>query len=140
MTDPKTVRNVNGDQLMLKICVFSDSHGAYKNLIAVAEKEHPDCVVFCGDGEKDIERFSQSFPDIRLYAVCGNCDFMSKFPDELSFSLAGINLFVCHGHMYKVKYEHDLATLKAKARAVKADIALFGHTHSADIIRMVISP
>ena len=38
-------------------------------------------------------------------------------------------IFVTHGHMYNVKYDHNYHTMKEKGLSIGADAVIFGHTH-----------
>ena len=113
----------------MKACVFSDSHGVVKNMIAAVELEKPDVCFFLGDGERDIPKLEEKFPDLPVYAVRGNCDFRSDLKKLLIFNVEGVIIFATHGHLSNVKYEEDLRTLTYQAKEAGADIALFGHTH-----------
>ena len=68
----------------MRLLVLSDSHGR-KNLLLKAVELHPeaDAVIFLGDGERDIEFLKEIYPELKLYAVCGNCDFNSANPPFL---------------------------------------------------------
>lgn len=115
----------------MRLLVLSDSHGR-KNLMLKAVKLHPeaDAVIFLGDGEGDIDFLKEIYPDIKLYAVCGNCDFSSSLPLFLLEKFGGKTVYAAHGHNESVKY--SLYGLKQKARSCSASIALYGHTHVPD--------
>jgi putative phosphoesterase len=114
----------------MKACVFSDSHGYTGNMKAAIELEKPDFCFFLGDGERDLSRMAETYPDLPFYAVRGNCDFGTKLENLMICEVEGVRLFLTHGHLSYVKYEYDLETLTSQAREAEADIALFGHTHS----------
>ena len=113
----------------MKLCVFSDSHGAADRLIAAIRRETPALCFFLGDGERDLAAAQARFPSLPFYAVRGNCDLRSGLSGELVCSAGGVRFFVTHGHLYDVKYDPGLERLTAAARAAGADTALFGHTH-----------
>ena len=113
----------------MKICVFSDSHGYAANMISAIELEKPDIVLFLGDGEKDLARLEEKFPELQIYAVRGNCDFGTKLKNLLIVKVDGVTIFMTHGHLSYVKYDYRLETLTSQALEAGADIALFGHTH-----------
>ena len=115
----------------MKLCVFSDSHGAAERLIAAIEREGPALCFFLGDGEHDLAAAQARYPALPFYAVRGNCDLRSALSGELVCTVAGVTFFVTHGHLYDVKYESSQERLTAAARAAGADVALFGHTHRA---------
>lgn len=112
----------------MRILVLSDSHGdpvGVKKIIASQKAaEH---VIFCGDGEGDLEGAKLMFPEKTFYMVRGNCDFGSRLPVVQTFPLGGKKLMLAHGHTYYVK-QTDSDLLFA-ARGAGADIVLFGHTH-----------
>jgi putative phosphoesterase len=113
----------------MKACVFSDSHGVAKNMIAAIELEKPDFCFFLGDGERDIDKIRGKYPDLPIYAVRGNCDFRSDLNRLIICNVEGVIIFATHGHLSNVKYEDELNTLTYQAKEAGADIALFGHTH-----------
>ena len=113
----------------MKICVFSDSHGYAGNMISAIELEKPELCFFLGDGERDIARVIEEYPDLPVYAVSGNCDFRTDFSSSLFCEVGGVKIFATHGHLSRVKYDYDLETLTSQAAEAGADIALFGHTH-----------
>ena len=112
----------------MRLLVLSDSHGR-KNLLLQAVELHPeaDAVIFLGDGERDIDFLKELHPEIKLYAVCGNCDFNSSLPPFLIEKFGGRTVYAAHGHYESVKY--SLAVLMQKAHNCSASIALYGHTH-----------
>lgn len=113
----------------MKICVFSDSHAYAANMIAAIELEQADCMFFLGDGAKDLQTVQERFPWLPIYAVCGNCDFMSGLEQLLRCEVEGVRIFAVHGHRSNVNYEYRMDTLASQAIEAGADIALFGHTH-----------
>ena len=111
---------------MKKIVVFSDSHNtplseSFKQILNEA-----DVAIFCGDGLAALNEYLDK-PD--FYAVCGNCDGFSS-PDEIELQIEEVKILVTHGHRYSVK--SDLLNLIYRAKEVKADLVLYGHTHIAD--------
>lgn len=114
---------------MIKLCIFSDSHGTAEGMIRAVEKEWPALCFFLGDGERDLRQLQERFPALPVYAVRGNCDLRSSLSSSLSCTVAGLRIFATHGHLYQVKYEPELETLREAARENGAALALFGHTH-----------
>ncbi|MDO4458590.1 MAG: metallophosphoesterase [Clostridia bacterium] len=112
----------------MKIIVLSDIHGDYfRAKEAVDKVKTAEVVIFTGDGERDIDRLEEIYPDIKFLKVRGNCDMGSNLPVADSITLEGKKIFYTHGHMYNVKYsEYDV---REAARERKADIVLYGHTH-----------
>ena len=117
----------------LKILVISDSHGAFRAVEDILEKNSSvKTVIFLGDGESEIEDMRNLYPDREFITVCGNCDFGSSAPTGRVAELGGHRIFCTHGHCYGVK-SGDLSTLHRAAASVGCDIILYGHTHEARI-------
>ena len=91
-----------------------------------AKNPKADALIFLGDGCKDLEKVQDALP-MPVYPVHGNCDFGADLPDELVLDLGGARIFCMHGHNYNVK--SDLYRAVCAARARKAGLLLFGHTH-----------
>ena len=118
----------------MKLFVFSDSHGHAGPALAAAARHKDIAACFFlgdGDGQTDADHFAGEFPSIPLYQVRGNCDFASLAPTEGLVPCAGRLVFYTHGHVYNVK--NGPARLQEAAAARGADIALFGHTHTAHL-------
>lgn len=116
---------------MTKILVVSDSHGGYWRLREAIESEPSAKVVFfLGDGERDIEKISEEYPNRFFHVVQGNCDWGSTLPVSVTDEIEGKRIYACHGHSHLVKY--GTADLVSAAKAQDAAIALYGHTHNPD--------
>lgn len=115
---------------MFRALVLSDSHRDYLSLAeAIRLHREADAVFFLGDGENDLYTYSveKEWTGKKLTAVCGNGDFRSELPKEVSLPLCGKNFFVLHGHTRAVK--SGLQMLSEAAHEKNADIVLYGHTH-----------
>lgn len=112
----------------MKWLVVSDSHGMSGNLYDVLES-HRDIegLFFLGDGLHDIEYLKGTHPDLKVYAVCGNCDKPGA-PTEGIADCGGVCVLYTHGHMYGVK--SALGPLCRHAKEEGAAVALYGHTHN----------
>lgn len=111
----------------MKILIVSDTHGYLERLERVMEREIPiDMMVHCGDVEKDAARIPLITPS-PLYMVAGNNDWGRGLSNVLTADAGGHRIFITHGHTYQVGY--GIERLVAAAKANKADIAMFGHTH-----------
>lgn len=112
----------------MRILVFSDSHGSTA-CMREALFDHPeaDMIIHLGDGERDLEKLSELVAGRRIVQVCGNCDFYSQLPANEIIEISGKKIFCSHGHTELVK--HGTQAFISKARALGADIALYGHTH-----------
>lgn len=93
------------------------------------EREKPDLVLHLGDHLQDAQRLSGYYPKLPLVAVPGNCDGWTSDPLKRQLTLEGHTLLMSHGHLWQVKSGYDAAIWEA--RQARADILLFGHTHSA---------
>ena len=114
------------------ILVISDTHGRITNAVNIIEKLKPDYILHLGDVVRDVEDLEAIFPSKDIIAVSGNNDFWASAKysaTERLLDLDGKKIFMCHGHTYGVK--RDNARVIHKARTLGADIALYGHTHSA---------
>ena len=85
-------------------------------------------VIHLGDGADEAEMVKAKFPEKTFLQVRGNCDWGCDLPVEGEITLEGKKLFYTHGHAYNVKY--GLYNICCAAREKKADIVLFGHTHT----------
>ena len=112
----------------MKILVFSDSHRFLSGMYAALELHQPQQVIHLGDMMDDAEQVAEHYPKLPFCMVPGNCDgWTISAPVKKQISLAGKSILLSHGHRWGVKSGYDAAI--ADARAVNADILLFGHTH-----------
>jgi putative phosphoesterase len=120
----------------MRIVAVSDTHGS-RDLLrdAVMQAAHigrVDVFVHCGDGVRDMEAVDAILhdvnPDVRIYAVSGNCDVsVFTYPKTELFEVNGVRMMVTHGDKQKVKL--DRRALLNEARSLGAQVAFFGHTH-----------
>lgn len=115
---------------MMKILIVSDSHGKWKDLQRLTEREQPDVVLHLGDLLADAQKLWLICPDVAVEAVPGNCDgwFSNQETDRI-LSYEGVRFFLTHGHGYQVKSGSGAVIMAGKA--AQADVILFGHTHRA---------
>lgn len=118
----------------MKILVISDTHGYIAPAQnAIMRNPNIDLIIHLGDSWRDAYKLSLMFPNIPIEYIRGNCDFASSnVPDEKLLELGGKRVFITHGHRYAVK--KDYSRLQRKASELDADLVLFGHTHTADIV------
>ena len=110
----------------MKIVVFSDSHGRTQAMSRALHQELPDVLIHLGDGFSDLP----ADIGIPVYQVRGNCDSPAcGLAESRLLELCGARLFLTHGHRYNVKF--GLERLQWAALEAQAQLALFGHTHSA---------
>ena len=117
----------------MRVGVFSDSHGDTKALDELLEKMgYVDAVCFLGDVARDAEhlemRLSAMANRPQLYAVRGNNDYYSTclLPWEMLIELGGVRIYMTHGHRAA-----GVLGLVYKALECEAQVAMFGHTHTA---------
>lgn len=114
----------------MKILVFSDSHSNVSYMIDIINvcKEDTSLIVHLGDMCSDFKKIKSVFPDIPSVFVKGNNDFFEIDVDnEFIGLLEGVKCLFTHGHQYGVK--NGVSGISARARAIKAELVLFGHTH-----------
>ena len=113
----------------MRIVVISDTHRDFNSLYELVQQQKARTQLFLhlGDGEREIEDLLGLEPDLPLRCVRGNCDWSPAVPVRDCFAVGRIKIFMTHGHEHQVKY--SLTPLEEEARALRASIALFGHTH-----------
>lgn len=112
---------------MVKIVVFSDSHGTVSYMSEIVAREKPDLVFHLGDVVPDAQRLGMIYPELRIESVMGNCDRVGLAPVEKTVAVEGCTFFLCHGHTYYVKNGYHY--LIQRGRELHASVALCGHTH-----------
>ena len=113
----------------MKILVLSDSHRSMAGIYNAIDTQQPDHVIHLGDLMEDAEYASMVYPTLPICKVPGNCDGWTSAEAIKQITLGGKSILLSHGHLWGVKSGYDRAF--AQARAVGADILLFGHTHQA---------
>ena len=107
--------------------VMSDSHYDLNAVDdAVCAAGDVDCWFHAGDSIDDAG-YLEKLSDVKDYKVPGNVDWFSDAPPDLLAEVAGLRIFMTHGHRYGVKFSLD--KLKMAAKAVNADIVIYGHSH-----------
>jgi putative phosphoesterase len=114
----------------MKILILSDSHGEQKYMEQAVLQEHPDCIFHLGDRSRDADTLRQTFPNVPMLSVVGNCDFAPTEDSVLVSDLGGVRFFITHGHLHGVKT--NLLRLGYAAQEQLAQVAVYGHTHVAD--------
>ena len=113
----------------MKILVLSDSHRSMSGIYHAIDTEKPDHVIHLGDLMEDAEYASMVYPKLPICMVPGNCDGWTSAEAVKQITLGSRSILLSHGHLWGVKSGYDRAI--AQARAARADILLFGHTHQA---------
>lgn len=115
----------------MKLLVLSDSHAALSFMRRCIDGVQPDAVIHLGDHYDDGAAMAEEYSRIPFYQVPGNCDAHRCFipdPETRLETLGGVRILMTHGHRHHVK--QTLLRLLADARASRAALVLFGHTHS----------
>lgn len=115
------------------VLVFSDSHGQ-SNFILDTIVRHPeaDLALHLGDHAAMLADLEEKSP-VRMVGVAGNCDgWHGRYlPLQLLIEVAGLRIFLTHGHLHDVKRNLDNLVRGGISMSKPADIILFGHTHVA---------
>lgn len=116
----------------MRIAVISDTHRD-KQMIkkACTHTKDVNLLIHLGDNVDDVKEIKKYYSG-KIINVMGNCDFMCDAPMEVVENIGEKVFLITHGHRYGVKY--DLNKLRYRAMEVKADVALFGHTHESLLI------
>ncbi len=117
---------------MMKIGIMSDSHGNHMAMeAAIRLSGKVDLWLHAGDCREDAEYLKSLFRT-RVVYVNGNCDWPgAEGQDEALIEAEGHKIFLTHGHIYGVR--QSTALLLDTAKANQADIAIYGHTHVAEL-------
>jgi len=124
----------------MRIVAFADTHQKTELFIRCVrqamEDGKIDAFIHCGDGVRDLETVEsellRSNPNIRIYAVRGNCDIGAfRYPGIETAELDGVRTLITHGNNYQVK--HGLGMLSKAARAMGMRLVFFGHTHQPTV-------
>ena len=116
---------------MKTFVVLSDSHGRNHKALSKLEPlfAENDFIVHLGDGSSDMRQVFAQYPE-KTYICRGNCDF-AYGAEEFIIEAEGLRILCCHGHRYGVK--RGLEALAEAAKQKGCEIALYGHTHTANI-------
>lgn len=113
----------------MRILILSDTHGDTGAIELALSDADAALALHLGDCAGDMAFVMRSHPDLPFHAVCGNCDFTSATPVELTLEIGGKRLYLLHGHTKNVQNGDGALLAAAKKRG--ADIVLYGHTHIA---------
>ena len=116
---------------MKTLVILSDTHRNLQPLEKIATVlAESDYIIHLGDMASDANDLLRAYPK-KTFIVSGNNDFFGGLPNELVLDVEGRRLFACHGHRYGVKSGTERLAEAAKEHG--CDIALYGHTHAADV-------
>lgn len=113
----------------MRIGVLSDTHGNIKSIEKAVDKlKDSDIILHAGDLYQDVEYIKAIFGK-EVIGVLGNCDsyYTSEGEFEKVLKLQNKSIFLTHGHYFHIK--EDLGMLIKKAKELKVDAVVFGHTH-----------
>ncbi|MCQ2454618.1 MAG: metallophosphoesterase [Clostridia bacterium] len=117
----------------MRLLVISDSHKRSSIVDRIIRKEeNAKHIFFLGDIVGDIEDLVYEYTDRNFYIVAGNCDYFSDIKAFDFAEISGKKILFSHGHTFGVK-SGNTGTLKKIAKENGCDIALYGHTHIANI-------
>lgn len=113
----------------MRILIVSDTHRRQEILESILIDEGPfDMLIHCGDIEGAEEEISyMTGVECACVMVPGNNDYFSDLPRERVINIAGLNVWITHGHNYYVSM--DTSIIKEEALVRGANIVMFGHTH-----------
>jgi hypothetical protein len=118
-----------------RLLVLSDTHGHINALELVLNwaKDYPQSggirtAAFLGDGVSDLQQAASAAGfSCEWKLVRGNNDMEISLPLSAVFDFNGHRFFFCHGHRCSLFSGYHV--LLEAASNMKADAALFGHTH-----------
>ena len=117
---------------MKRIGVISDTHGNLDAIKAcVSEAGKVDAWFHLGDFSADAEELNK-ITGLPVYSVCGNCDYRSSSPEELTVNIEGVKFLLMHGHKYSVAFDDTLRAC-LRAEELECDMLLYGHTHIPEL-------
>lgn len=114
----------------MKAAVFSDTHSNTALMVEAVRRCRPDVMIHLGDFERDADILKREFPELPLYNVRGNCDFLPTAPMTDIVPLGPVKAYICHGNTLGAD-TGDMSPLVYAAQEAGAQIAMFGHTHEA---------
>ena len=116
---------------MKTFVIVSDSH---RNRAALDKLDgvfsECDYIVHLGDLSSDGGYIRRKYP-YQTIVINGNCDLDKLGDDEKMLGIEGVKIFMCNGHRYSVKL--TLARLAEEAEKNGCTVALYGHTHEAEV-------
>lgn len=116
----------------MRIVVLSDTHGDFNGFYRIINAQMgADIFIFLGDGARELGEIRDLYPDKRILAAKGNCDLGSVEPEEAVCMAGEKKILYTHGNLLGVdRGDERLLTF---AKASKAHVALYGHTHVARV-------
>ena len=116
---------------MKTIVAISDTHGNVKAVEGLYGLfSECDYIVHLGDGYRDMKTLYQEFGS-KIYQVDGNCDVTVSPLKYFILEVEDVKILLTHGDMFGVKI--SLTRLADFALKNDCRVALYGHTHQADV-------
>lgn len=128
----------------MRILIAGDNHLDYDIILALNERYKDfDLKLHTGDSQFDLLEIEQlkNWKKVR-----GNNDFISEeiLPKYIIIPTEYGNIFLTHGHLYRVKSDTDKEFLISEAKRFNCKFVVYGHTHVLDIRKVddmiVINP
>lgn len=118
----------------MRLVVISDSHGSYRRVADLVERnrDQAEAFIHLGDGLQEVALLQRDYPELPLFFVRGNCDWGDFIPGAQKTGIHtfdGVKILYTHGDEYGVKYSMDQLLSAAKENGAR--VALYGHTHIA---------
>lgn len=125
---------------MKRIAVVADSHNLFSRLpLAVEKLGKVDMLFHLGDYAIDAERISDALGGVPFFAVKGNNDVGSVYPEKRIELAEDAWIMLVHGDRF-----YNLYQLIHTARENRCGAVLFGHTHvpllQADGELLIVNP
>lgn len=114
----------------MKILIAGDNHGDY-DIITELNTIYKDIPLKIHTGDSCFE-FNE-IDNLKTWeTVIGNMDVINLDKFKIVETNFG-NIFLTHGHFYKVNSESNLQTLLKEAKINNCKFIVYGHTHKLDI-------
>ena len=111
----------------MRIGIMGDTHGDILSIQQAVSAAGPvEFWLHTGDFYRD-SLIIAAISSVSVIAVTGNCDGRTEAKPDEFVEVAGLRLWLTHGHRYGVKT--DLSELREWALRYEADVVVFGHTH-----------
>lgn len=117
----------------MKIYIVSDTHTKVNFIIGeILNNQDADYIIHLGDLIEDAMIIEES-TGLSVIKVKGNNDYCNEENDKI-INIGGHRLFITHGHTHDVYY--GLNSLVEVSKINSCDIALYGHTHIGNYIKI----
>lgn len=114
----------------MRIGVLSDTHGDQAAIRQVASKVTDVAMwLHAGDCSQDAE-YLRGLVNVPVVAARGNCDGPTSAMIDEFIEVAGLNIWLTHGHRYGVK--QGIQELVEWSKVYEVDVVVYGHTHVVD--------